>query len=153
MCGMYLGEQTRDLRAEPTKSRPSGFLAGARTREAPGNSTTIPTVSQIKLHPSCTQTEPAKLSQSKGITITAYSPLGSTGSPLSYDEVVKEVTEKKGVSPHTILVSLRANTEQAYALIESVILRCKRLVHVFTLVRRNVLWSYLVTNGPHRITQ
>ena len=84
------------------------------------NSTVIPAINQIELHPSCTQTELVKFSQSKGIAITAYSPLGSTGSPLAYNEVVKAVAEKKGVSPHTILVSLWANIDQISVISKSV---------------------------------
>ena len=61
------------------------------------NSTVIPAINQIEL---------VEFSQSKGIAITAYSPFGSTGSPLAYNEVAKKIAEKKGVSPYTILISL-----------------------------------------------
>ena len=94
------------------------------------NSTVIPAINQIELHPSYTQTELVEFSQSKGIAITAYSPLGSTGSPLAYNEVVKEVAEKKGVSPYIILISLWANTDQISVLSKSVTperIRCKCL--------------------------
>ena len=94
------------------------------------NSTVIPAINQIELHPSCTQTELVKFSQSKGIAITAYSPLGSTGTPLAYIDVVKKVAEKKGVSPQTILVSLWANMDQISVLSKSVTperIRCKCL--------------------------
>ena len=94
------------------------------------NSTVIPAINQIELHPSCTQTELVKFSQSKGIAITAYSPLGSTGSPLAHNGVVQAVAEKKGVSPHTILVSLWANIDQTAVLSKSVTperIRCKCL--------------------------
>ena len=94
------------------------------------NSTVIPAINQIEFHPSCTQTEFVKFSQSKGIAITAYSRLGSTGSPLAYNDVVKKVAEKKGVSPQTILVSLWANPDQISILSKSVALeriRCKCL--------------------------
>ena len=94
------------------------------------NSTIIPAINQIELHPSCTQTELVKFSQSKGIAITAYSPLGSTGTPLAYNDVVKKVAEKKGVSPQTILVSLWANMDQISVLSKSVTperIRCKCL--------------------------
>ena len=94
------------------------------------NSTVIPAINQIELHPSCTQTELVKFSQSKGIAITAYSPLGSTGSPLAHNEVVQAVAKKKGVSPHTVLVSLWANIDQTSVLSKSVTperIRCKCL--------------------------
>jgi len=80
----------------------------------------IPAINQIELHPSCTQTELVKFSQSKGIAVTAYSPLGSTGTPLAYNEVVKGIAEKKGVSPYTVLVSLWANMDQISVLSKSV---------------------------------
>lgn len=35
----------------------------------------------------------------------AYSPLGSTGSPLMSAEPVVKIAEKKGVSPGTVLLS------------------------------------------------
>lgn len=116
------------------------------------NSTVIPAINQIELHPSCTQTELVKFSQSKGIAITAYSPLGSTGSPLAYNEVVQAVAEKKGVSPHTLLVSLWANIDQISVLSKSVTperIRCKCLdshLHVY-----GDESSCLVADGPHRI--
>jgi len=84
------------------------------------NSTVVPAVNQIELHPSCTQAELVKLSKSKGIAITAYSPLGSTGTPHARNEVVKRLAEKKGVSPHTVLISLWANTDQTSVLPKSV---------------------------------
>lgn len=77
-------------------------------------------MNQIELHPSCAQMELVKFSQSKGIAITAYSPLGSTGAPLADNEVVKEVAEKKGVSPYTVLVGLWANLDQTCVLSKSV---------------------------------
>lgn len=92
------------------------------------HATVIPAINQIELHPSCTQTELVEFSKSKGIAITAYSPLGSTGAPLSYNEIVNRVAEKRGVSPFTILVSLWANMDQISVLSKSVTperIRCK----------------------------
>jgi glycerol 2-dehydrogenase (NADP+) len=37
--------------------------------------------------------------------VTAYSPLGSTGSPLMKAEQVVEVANRRGVSPATVLLS------------------------------------------------
>ena len=54
------------------------------------------------------------------IAVTAYSPLGSTGTPLAQNEVVKKVAEKKGVSPFTVLLSLWANMDQVSVLSKSV---------------------------------
>ena len=93
------------------------------------HATVIPAINQIELHPSCTQTELVEFSKSKGIAITAYSPLGSTGAPLASNDIVRGVAEKKGVSPHTILVSLWANMDQTSVLAKSVTpehIRCER---------------------------
>jgi glycerol 2-dehydrogenase (NADP+) len=42
---------------------------------------------------------------SKGILVEAYSPLGSTGSPLSQEETVQNLAEHYRVRPATILIS------------------------------------------------
>lgn len=46
---------------------------------------------------------------SKGIVLTAYSPLGSDNSPLLTNKVVTNLAEKYKVQPANILVSLQAN--------------------------------------------
>lgn len=45
------------------------------------------------------------LCKAKGIHVVAYSPFGSTGSPLMSAEPVAKIAEKKGVSPGTVLLS------------------------------------------------
>lgn len=67
--------------------------------------TVIPAVNQIENHPSLPQQEIVDFCKSKGIHITAYSPLGSTGSPLFTAKPIVEVAEKRGVSPATVLLS------------------------------------------------
>lgn len=42
----------------------------------------VPAANQIELHPLCPQTETVEFCQSKGILPQAYSPLGSTDSPM-----------------------------------------------------------------------
>jgi len=84
------------------------------------HATVIPAINQIELHPSCTQTELVEFTKSKGIAVTAYSPLGSTGTPLARNEVVKKIAEKKGVSPYIVLISLWANLDQISVLSKSV---------------------------------
>lgn len=65
----------------------------------------VPAINQIELHPWLPQTEVVDLCKGKGIHVVAYSPLGSTGSPLQTAEPVVKLAEKKGVSPFTILLS------------------------------------------------
>ena len=44
-----------------------------------------------------------------GIVVTAYSPLGSDGAPLLQNPIVQKLSEKYGVAPSNILISLQAN--------------------------------------------
>lgn len=106
------------------------------------HATVVPAINQIELHPSCTQTELVEFSKSKGIAITAYSPLGSTGAPLTYNEIVRGVAEKKGESPFTILFSLWANMDQISVISKSVTperIRCKCSVFSSPLVCQLIL--------------
>lgn len=65
----------------------------------------VPAINQIEKHPQLPQQEIVDLCREKGIHVVAYSPLGSTGSPLASAEPVVKLAEKKGVSPYTILLS------------------------------------------------
>ena len=65
----------------------------------------VPAVNQIENHPALRQQEVVDLCKEKGIHVMAYSPLGSTGSPLFKAEPVVKLAEKKGVSASTILLS------------------------------------------------
>lgn len=67
--------------------------------------TVIPAVNQIENHPSLPQQEIVDFCKANGIHVMAYSPLGSTGSPLMGAEPVVKIAEKKGVSPGTVLLS------------------------------------------------
>lgn len=65
----------------------------------------VPAVNQIENHPQCPQQDIVDYCRQKGIHVTAYSPLGSSGSPLmSFPDVV-EVADKYGVSPACVLLS------------------------------------------------
>lgn len=65
----------------------------------------VPAANQIENHPSLPQQEIVDYCNEKGINITAYSPLGSTGSPLFSAPAIVEVSKKRGVSPATVLLS------------------------------------------------
>lgn len=65
----------------------------------------VPAANQIENHPLLPQQEIVDFCQEKGIHITAYSPLGSTGSPLMKDPHVVKLAEQKGVTPGCILLS------------------------------------------------
>jgi glycerol 2-dehydrogenase (NADP+) len=65
----------------------------------------VPAVNQIENHPQLPQQELVDFCASKGIHVTAYSPLGSTGSPLMSLPVVKEIAAKHGVSEGSVLLS------------------------------------------------
>ena len=108
--------------------------------------TVIPAINQIELHPSCTQTELVEFSKSKGVAITAHSPLGSTGTPLARGDVVRKVAGKKGVSPFTVLVSLRANTDQTNVLCKSVTAERIRCGCFSQFLRRKGLILWLITS-------
>lgn len=49
--------------------------------------------------------------KSKGIHITAYSPFGSTGSPMFKEDGVQELAKKHKVGPGNILLSYHGEFE------------------------------------------
>lgn len=57
----------------------------------------------------CMQEDIVEECRKHGIAITAYSPLGSDKAPLLENAVVKRLSEKHGVAPSNILISLQAN--------------------------------------------
>ena len=67
--------------------------------------TIIPAVNQIENHPCLPQDDIVQYCKRKGIHVTAYSPLGSTGSPLAQDAEVNRIAEEHGVPHSTILLS------------------------------------------------
>lgn len=64
-----------------------------------------PVVNQVELHPYLPQQELLDFAKLHQIILEAYSPLGSTSSPLISDETIKKLSEKYQTSPATILIS------------------------------------------------
>ncbi|OJI96464.1 hypothetical protein ASPVEDRAFT_78234 [Aspergillus versicolor CBS 583.65] len=64
----------------------------------------VPAVNQIELHPYWPSWRILKYCKNHGIHCTAYSCLGSTGSPLFDNPVVLELSQSKGKSPQQILI-------------------------------------------------
>ncbi|PNS15716.1 Glycerol 2-dehydrogenase (NADP(+)) [Sphaceloma murrayae] len=65
----------------------------------------VPAANQIENHVYLPQQEILDYCKEKGIHVTAYSPFGSTGSPIFSEEGVAKVAEKHGVKPGTVLLS------------------------------------------------
>ncbi|KAF8960533.1 NADP-dependent oxidoreductase domain-containing protein [Flammula alnicola] len=64
----------------------------------------IPAVNQLEIHVYNSQHKLISYLKSKGIAPQAYSPLGSTNSPLLTDEVITEVATKHSLQPADILL-------------------------------------------------
>ncbi|GAA5829661.1 hypothetical protein JCM3766R1_001254 [Sporobolomyces carnicolor] len=64
-----------------------------------------PAANQIELHPYLPQHKLIEYLKSKNIIAQAYSPLGSTNSPLLTDEDIKAIADKHEVPVGTILIS------------------------------------------------
>ncbi|KAG7562100.1 hypothetical protein FFLO_02479 [Filobasidium floriforme] len=65
---------------------------------------TVPAVNQCEAHINCPSTALVDFCKSKGIHFTAYSCLGSTGSPLANDKTLKEIAEKHNTSTQKVLL-------------------------------------------------
>lgn len=74
-------------------------------KELLAEATVTPAANQIENHPYLPQQDIVDFCKEKGIQVTAYSPLGSTGSPLFEEEGVQKVAKKHNVKVGTVLVS------------------------------------------------
>ncbi|EJC97770.1 Aldo/keto reductase [Fomitiporia mediterranea MF3/22] len=79
-----------------------------------------PAVNQIELHPSCPQHDVVKFCNENGIVLIAYSPLGSTGSPLLTNEVVRKIAGNRNIPPANVLISLQACRPNTAVLTKSI---------------------------------
>ncbi|CAO3564760.1 unnamed protein product [Mortierella alpina] len=64
-----------------------------------------PAVNQVELHPENPQWELLEFCKDKGIHVTAYSPLGSTDSPLIKREEITKIAEKHNSSNANVLIA------------------------------------------------
>lgn len=64
-----------------------------------------PAVNQIELHPFLSQHDMLKFCQKNGVHVTAYSPLGSTDSPVMQDPFILDLAKKYSASPAQILLA------------------------------------------------
>lgn len=67
--------------------------------------TIAPAANQVELHPYLPQPNLLKFSKENNIVLEAYSPLGSTNSPLLKDETLVNLATKYKVDPANILIS------------------------------------------------
>ena len=74
----------------------------------------MPACNQIENHPLLPQQEIVDYCNEKGIIVTAYSPLGSTGSPLMKDEHVLKIAEETGTTPGSVLLSYHSKSSVSY---------------------------------------
>ncbi|KAF2405015.1 aldehyde reductase 1 [Trichodelitschia bisporula] len=65
----------------------------------------VPAVNQVELHPFLPQHDLIEYCAAKGIHVSAYSPLGSTGTRFMNDETVQEIAKKHGASAANVLIS------------------------------------------------
>lgn len=69
------------------------------------STTKVPVVNQVELHPYLPQPNLLKFCKEHKIYLEAYSPLGSTNSPLLKNETIVELAKKYDVQPANILIS------------------------------------------------
>ncbi|KAL1573008.1 Aldo_ket_red domain-containing protein [Candida albicans] len=65
----------------------------------------VPAVNQVEAHPLLPQPELYEYLKEKGITLEAYSPLGTSSSPLIKNKTIVEIADKNGVDPAQVLIS------------------------------------------------
>jgi glycerol 2-dehydrogenase (NADP+) len=89
-----------------------------------------PAVNQIENHPYLPQQEIVDYCKGKGILITAYSPFGSTGSPMMKEEGVLEVAKKHSVDAGTVLLSYHGKLTLNYTISKPLLTHesCTRLL-------------------------
>lgn len=69
------------------------------------STTVVPAANQVELHPLLPQDDLIEFCHKNNILIEAYSPLGSTESPLFEDSTIVEIARKYGVQPAQVLIN------------------------------------------------
>jgi glycerol 2-dehydrogenase (NADP+) len=77
-------------------------------QELLANTQVVPAVNQIENHPLLPQQDIVDFCNWKGIVVEAFSPLGSTGSPLFSDESVRKVAAKHDVGAGSVLIGYQS---------------------------------------------
>lgn len=100
-------EMERVLAAMPTKVKGIGVANYSKRylEELLPDVSVKPAINQIENHPLLPQKDVIDYCRENDIHVTAYSPLGSDGSPLLVDPRVLEIAEKRAVAPGTVLLS------------------------------------------------
>lgn len=70
-----------------------------------------PAVNQIECHPWLNQDDITRLCMERNIHVTAYSPLGGEGAPLTHKSSICEIASAKSVGAESILLSYHINSE------------------------------------------
>jgi len=67
--------------------------------------TVVPAANQVELHPYLPQNDLLEFCASKGIVLEAYSPLGSSNSPLLVDEDILKIAKRHDAEAGQVLIS------------------------------------------------
>ncbi|KAH9976207.1 Aldo/keto reductase [Lactifluus volemus] len=115
-------EMERIHRAHPDKVRAIGVsnVSAAYLEDLLKVATVVPAVNQIERHPSCPEDDTLAACAKAGIVVTAYSPLGSDGSPLLTNDIVLRLAKKYDITPANVLISFQANTPNVNVIPKSV---------------------------------
>lgn len=92
------------LKKGKVKSIGVSNFSEAKLEEILPTAEVIPAVNQLELHVYNPQHKLLEYLKSKGIVAQAYSPLGSTNSPLLTDEEVNKIAEKHALQPADVLL-------------------------------------------------
>ncbi|KAK9447784.1 NADP-dependent oxidoreductase domain-containing protein [Limtongia smithiae] len=95
------------MKKYPTKLRSIGVSNFSKKTIDPllETATIVPVVNQVEVHPMLPQTELIEYFGSKGIHVTAYSPLGQPNTPFFTDPTMTAIAAKYGLTPAQIILA------------------------------------------------